>query len=65
MDTKRYYMLDDLHFFYATNDKGAKPKRRIPIADIISVNQLPDNISNKIKGKKEEGEIKRFYMLSL
>eukprot|EP00026_Physarum_polycephalum_P004293 Phypoly_transcript_04311.p1 GENE.Phypoly_transcript_04311~~Phypoly_transcript_04311.p1 ORF type:complete len:653 (+),score=97.34 Phypoly_transcript_04311:170-2128(+) len=42
LDVKRYYMLDQHHFFYATTNQK-KPKRLIPVTDILSVNQIPEN----------------------
>jgi len=42
LDVKRYYMLDQHHFFYATTNQ-TKPKRLIPVTDIHSVFALPEN----------------------
>jgi len=33
-------MLDEAHLFYATNEHKGKPKRRIPVADMISVKEV-------------------------
>jgi hypothetical protein len=43
-EVKRYYMLDEAHLFYATNDRTPKPKRRIPVASISSIKETTGNI---------------------
>jgi len=43
-EVKRYYMLDEAHLFYTTKERKNKPRRRIPVTDIVSVKETPGNI---------------------